>query len=496
MSELCSVVSSTVFIAEDETIGKDMESETVSQLIQCQKISSMTSVKMDDTGILASTVNARPPTFARKNEDLQNLGKGPYLTTGYLPAPLSGPIRPLSPDTLSTFSADEYEQIRPTRTTQAETFSRIRDASFSPAPLPRGWRARLEASWVRNKVVCNGTCGKDNNKSNPFRYWRKTPHFPFGLKEVRWLLVARGFFGFFGVVGMYWSLLYLPLADATVITFLSPAIACFACSILLKEPFTRLERIAALVSLVGVVLIARPTSLFGSSHSTSDNVPTSGNGDGVADVNKPASASDSDASNYENVTSEERLFAVGIALVGVLGAAVVITIIRWIGKRAHPLISVNYFATWCTFTSLLAQLTVPGVGFLLPADLRDWALLFALGTCGFIMQFFLAAGLSYEKSSRATNITYTQMLFALGVDKLIFGHTPGTISIIGSSLILGAAIVVAMQQSSVSKARPGSDDLESRRGLTDSVGDELPVENGGQLQMQMQDQDLQLGRLR
>lgn len=217
------------------------------------------------------------------------------------------------------------------------------------------------------------------------RYFRKTPHFPFGLKEVRWLLIARGFFGFFGVVGMYWSLLYLPLADATVITFLSPALACFACSILLKEPFTRVERIAALVSLIGVVLIARPTSLFGSGPDASIETPTSGNTDGVPNSDKPSSAPNSDASNYESVTPEERLFAVGIALVGVMGAAAVITIIRWIGKRAHPLISVNYFSTWCTFVSLLAQFTVPGVGFLLPADFKDWLLLFSLGTCGFVM---------------------------------------------------------------------------------------------------------------
>nr|POE94330.1 putative transport protein [Quercus suber] len=325
------------------------------------------------------------------------------------------------------------------------------------------------------------------------RYFRKTPYFPLGMKEVRWLLAARGFFGFFGVVGMYWSLLYLPLADATVITFLAPALACFACSILLKEPFTRLERIGALVSLVGVVLIARPTSLFGSGDRASNNVPASGNSDGVADANTSASAPGSDASNYENVTPEERLFAVGIALVGVVGAAIVITIIRWIGKRAHPLISVNYFATWCVFTSLLAQLTVPGVGFLLPADLKDWSLLFALGTCGFVMQYCLAAGLSYEKSSRATNITYTQMLFALGFDKLIFGHTPDVISILGSSLILGAAIVVAMQQSSVQVAPPPrAHDPESQRGLMAGMSESRAEEGGGQLQMQMQEQDLQL----
>lgn len=36
-----------------------------------------------------------------------------------------------------------------------------------------------------------------------YMWWTKTPHFPFGAPEVRWLLVARGMGGFFGVFGMY-----------------------------------------------------------------------------------------------------------------------------------------------------------------------------------------------------------------------------------------------------------------------------------------------------
>ena len=36
-----------------------------------------------------------------------------------------------------------------------------------------------------------------------YMWWAKTPHFPLGLPEVRWLLVLRGIGGFFGVFGMY-----------------------------------------------------------------------------------------------------------------------------------------------------------------------------------------------------------------------------------------------------------------------------------------------------
>lgn len=43
-------------------------------------------------------------------------------------------------------------------------------------------------------------------------------------------------------------------------------------------------------------------------------------------------------------------------------------------------------------------------------------------------------------------MVYVQMLFALTFDKLIWGTTPGALSIIGSSLILGSAIYVAMHK--------------------------------------------------
>jgi drug/metabolite transporter (DMT)-like permease len=177
--------------------------------------------------------------------------------------------------------------------------------------------------------------------------------------------------------------MYLPLADATVITFLAPTIACWACSYLIKEPFTRMEQIAAMISLFGVVLIARPTSLFHSSpaaasHASGDVALITRSTNGTAG---PAT----DRFNYDHVTPNQRAVAVGFALLGVLGAACAITTIRWIGKRAHPLLSVNYFAAYCSLVSTIMMFALPGVGFLLPANFREWCYLFFLGICGFIM---------------------------------------------------------------------------------------------------------------
>ena len=257
------------------------------------------------------------------------------------------------------------------------------------------------------------------------------------------------------------------MSDATVITFLAPTVACWACSILIHEPFTRSEQVAGVISLLGVVLIARPASLL-ANHS---KPPAAGNGagDGLPSINSTMPATQ-DLQGLENVTSSQRLGAVGVALLGVLGAACAYTTIRWIGKRAHPLISVNYFAAWSTIVSVVALLIVPNIGFKLPASARQWAYLLFLGICGFVMQFLLTAGLQYEKSSRATNMVYTQMLFALAFDKLVWDTTPGLLSIVGSSLILGSALYTAVLKN--------KDETKERRSRGGRGDEEVALMNG------------------
>ena len=41
---------------------------------------------------------------------------------------------------------------------------------------------------------------------------------------------------------------------------------------------------------------------------------------------------------------------------------------------------------------------------------------------------------------------YTNMLFALALDKFVFGQSPGWWSLAGSGLILGSAVFVAIQK--------------------------------------------------
>ena len=52
------------------------------------------------------------------------------------------------------------------------------------------------------------------------------------------------------------------------------------------------------------------------------------------------------------------------------------------------------------------------------------------------------------------------MIFALLMDKLIFGHSPELLSLIGSTLILGSAIVVAVRKAGPKQTGDHHDPLD------------------------------------
>lgn len=92
------------------------------------------------------------------------------------------------------------------------------------------------------------------------------------------------------------------------------------------------------------------------------------------------------------------------------------------------------------------------------------------------MQFLLTAGLAHEKSSRATNMVYTQMIFALAFDKVVFDTTPDGWSIVGSSLVLGSALYIAVHKEKPKEKTPSPELGEEEVGLM--AGDAREEHNG------------------
>ncbi|GAW14987.1 hypothetical protein ANO14919_043950 [Xylariales sp. No.14919] len=282
--------------------------------------------------------------------------------------------------------------------------------------------------------------------------WRQIPHGVLGSPEVRWLLAGRGFFGFFGIWGVWYSIKYLPLAEATVITFLAPNLSGYLSHIFLGDPYTRTEQLASLLALGGVVLITKPASLFSSGVEGEAAVQTALEAIANATMMATQGSNNTGSAIVEPYipTTPERLGAIGAALLGVVGSAFTFTILRAIGSRAHPLMSVNYFGAWTVtvassvlFLAPYLQVGQPELQFALPSSAHQWGFLLVITACGFAVQYLLTKGLAAERSNRATAMTYTHMLFAAGFDRFVWGTTMGWMSVTGCAMIIAGAVWVA-----------------------------------------------------
>lgn len=71
-------------------------------------------------------------------------------------------------------------------------------------------------------------------------------------------------------------------------------------------------------------------------------------------------------------TPQERTIAILCATFGSFAAATAYATIRVIGKRAHSLVSVNYFAVLATVSSFLIIMIHPDLQFEIPKTLAEW----------------------------------------------------------------------------------------------------------------------------
>ncbi|KAI1190412.1 DUF6-domain-containing protein [Nemania serpens] len=274
-----------------------------------------------------------------------------------------------------------------------------------------------------------------------YMWYKKVPDFPLGPRHILGLLILRGTFGFIGLFGLYYSLSYLEISDATAISFLVPTWTAILCYVWLKEPYRIQEAFSGLISLAGVLLIARPAFLFGGASPV--GAPDSRN----AAMTMFIVDGPQEGLPVGPPSSPQRTLAVLCSILGTFAAAAAYSTIRVIGKRAHSLVSVNYFAVLSTIGSALIIMVHPDLHFILPQGAMQWTLLTIIGVAGFLLQFLLTEGLQREKAGRATNMTYFQMVFALIIERAIWGTTPPVLSLIGSLLIIGGTIWLSLQKS-------------------------------------------------
>jgi len=222
-----------------------------------------------------------------------------------------------------------------------------------------------------------------------------------GLARANWrLLVLRGVLGLVALSCFYFSVIHLPLAEATVIHFTNPVFTAAVAALFLGERMRPREVGLSLLALSGVVVMVRPGGWGG-----------------------PAAPLDP--------------LAVASGLTAAVLAAVAYALVRRL--RDHdPFVVVFSFAA----VSVLG--TTPLVpGFTVPRG-EEWALLLAVGLATFAGQVLLTMGLQRERAARATAVGYLQIVFATVWGAVLFEQFPGPWSLAGAALIVGSTLAVAV----------------------------------------------------
>jgi drug/metabolite transporter (DMT)-like permease len=236
---------------------------------------------------------------------------------------------------------------------------------------------------------------------------------PFGGREPR-LLLLRGVLGFLSLTCFYYAVVHLPLADATVIQYTNPVFTALIAAALLGEALRRKEVALTLGSLAGVVVVTRPSFLFG------------GGGSALAPLGVTA------------------------ALFGaVFSASAYVTVRRL--RREEPMVVVFWFGA----VSLLL-----GLPFLTLGETRlprgwEWALLAGVGVSTHLGQVFLTRGLMLEPAGRATAVGYLQILFAAIWGILLFGERPDLATALGALVIVGCTWLLARSRATPPTVAPG-----------------------------------------
>ena len=217
--------------------------------------------------------------------------------------------------------------------------------------------------------------------------------------------IGRTTFGWAGVTLMFAAVTYIPLADATAIAFLNPVFGMLLAIPLLGERVGPWRWGAALIAMVGAMILLRPTPA----------------------TFQPAA-----------------LLALGAAVV--MGMELIF--IKKLSGREGPL-QVLWFNN--LLGVLIATCAVLPVWQLPSAD--QWLALVALGLLMACAQACFVNGMARADASFVAPFSYATLVFAAVYDFVGFGVVPDGVSLIGACIILTGAAVLAWREG---RQRPAS----------------------------------------
>ena len=210
----------------------------------------------------------------------------------------------------------------------------------------------------------------------------------------------------------------MPLADASVIIFSTPVFVAIFARLFLREPCGFFNVITVFLTLIGVVLITRPTVLFGSA------IPSLTD-DQIIDENSG------------------KLWGPVAAFASTLFGANAYVLLRALKGLHFSVIMTNFGGFALVYTILVAwllgALCWPQCGY-------DRVLIIALALFSFLGQILLTIALQIEQAGPVAIARSADIVFAFIWQVMFFKEVPNAYSVVGALLVVSSVILTGFRK--------------------------------------------------
>lgn len=228
------------------------------------------------------------------------------------------------------------------------------------------------------------------------------------------LLLVRGLVGSLAILSLYMAVNLIPVGDAVAIFFIGPAITLILSNVVLHEPVSVVEVMAAALSIVGAALVTHANG----------NHTTDGDGDGHTILIQPA----------------RRVIGSLCAVLSAMLSAVAITAIRHLGASVHFISTVVSFGLCCTV------MAIPFGGLLSFhrfAQFGYGSIAVVVAACvGFAGQCCISLGLQRCRIAPAILLLNLEVPLSYVLGMVFLSEQPTLLRAVGSCCVFVAAIVI------------------------------------------------------
>ena len=235
--------------------------------------------------------------------------------------------------------------------------------------------------------------------------------FPAGLRTRRPVgHILRCLLGAAAMFTSFATLRFLPVAEATMLSYLSPVMVVALAALLLREAITARRVAGVVLGVAGVGMFTLPEFYGG--------------------------------------ISPDRLTGIVLGLLTALLTAGALIQVRHLAKTESAGAIAFYFAVVCALAGLA---TLPA-GWVASSP-QDLALLFAAGLFGGAAHIAMTVSFRLAEASAMAPFEYLTLIWAVVAGLVVFGEIPGAAFLVATPLIVAGAVVAAPSRNGSGSAR-------------------------------------------